>query len=72
VRRLRARYRDLKARIETGPGDETQRADAFVRLESLNPDAWVTADEVAAALEGYEGTLDSLRPLLGRQPRGRR
>jgi hypothetical protein len=72
LRRLRARYGDLKARIETGPGDEAQRAEAFVRLERLNPDAWTSADEVAAALEGYEGTLDSLRPLLGRQPRGRR
>ena len=42
------------------------------RAEGLNPDAWVTADEVTAALEQYETVFDGLRGVVGRYPRGRR
>ena len=69
VTRLRARYVQLQARIaEKGLEDEA-RTELNARVERLNPDAWRTPDEVAAALEQYEAGFESLRAEVGRSPR---
>ncbi len=70
--RLRARYADVRGRLEGKPLDEAVRADCLARVERLNPDAWRSEEEVAHALEEYETIFESLRPFIGRQPRPRR
>ena len=70
--RLRARYAEVMARIAERPLEEEAREELKQRAERLNPDAWVTADEVAAALEQYETVFEGLRGIVGRHPRGRR
>ena len=70
--RLRARYAEVMARIAERPFEEEAREELKQRAERLNPDAWVTADEVTAALEQYETVFDGLRGVVGRHPRGRR
>jgi hypothetical protein len=70
--RLRARYAEVMARIAERPLDEEAREELKQRAERLNPDAWVTADEVSAALEQYETVFEGLRAVVGRHPRRRR
>lgn len=70
--RLRARYAEVMARIAERPLEEDAREELKQRAERLNPDAWVTADEVTAALEQYETVFEGLRGVVGRHPRGRR
>jgi hypothetical protein len=70
--RLRARYAEVMARIAERPLDENAREELKQRAERLNPDAWVTADEVSAALEQYEAIFEGLRAVVGRYPRRRR
>jgi hypothetical protein len=70
--RLRARYSEIMARIADKPMDEPAREELKVRAERLNPDGWVTADEVTAALEGYETVFESLRTVVGHYPPRRR
>jgi hypothetical protein len=70
--RLRARYAEIMARIAERPLDEDAREELKQRAERLNPDAWVTADEVSAALEQYEAIFEGLRAVVGRYPRRRR
>ena len=70
--RLRARYAEVLARIAEQPLEEEAREQLKLRAERLNPDGWVTTDEVAVALEQYETVFEELRALVGRHPRGRR
>jgi hypothetical protein len=70
--RLRARYAEVMARIAERPMEEPVRDELKERAERLNPDAWVTADEVTAALEQYETVFEGLRAVVGRHSRGRR
>ena len=71
--RLRARYAEVMARIAERPFDEEAREQLKLRAERLNPDTWVTADEVAQALETYETVYEGVRSLVGtRHPRRRR
>ena len=70
--RLRARYAEVMARIAERPLEEEAREELKLRAERLNPDAWVTADEVSAALEQYETVFEGLRGVVGRHPRRRR
>jgi hypothetical protein len=70
--RLRARYADIRAKLAARPCEETERTELYARLERLNPDAWLSPEEVAHALEDYEAVFESLRPLVGRQPRSPR
>jgi hypothetical protein len=67
--RLRARYADIAVRLAARPMEETERAELMARVEQLNPDAWRTVDEVAAALEAYESVFESLRSVVGRRRR---
>jgi len=59
-------------RLGAAAVEEDQRAELLGKAERLNPDAWITADAVAAALEEYESIFESLRPFAGRQGRRRR
>jgi len=70
--RLRARYAEVMARIAERPLEEDAREELKQRAERLNPDAWVTADEVTAALEQYETVFEGLRGVVGRHPSRRR
>jgi hypothetical protein len=69
---LRARYLDIKARIEARPPNGADPKELLARVERLNPDAWLSEEEVAHALEEYETVFEALRPLVGRQARPRR
>jgi hypothetical protein len=70
--RLRARYSELMARIAERVTDPA-RADALrLEAEALNPDAWVTPDEVARGLETFGQHEQRLREQLGRRRRARR
>jgi hypothetical protein len=70
--RLRARYAEVMARITEQSVDDEAKEQLKARAERLNPDGWVTADEVAAALEQYEVVFEELRALVGRDPRRHR
>jgi hypothetical protein len=70
--RLRARYTQLMARLDEKPMEEDARVELKGRIERLNPDAWLTADEVGAALEQYESVYESLRADVGHHPSRRR
>jgi hypothetical protein len=70
--RLRARYAEVMARIAERPMDEGAREELKLRAERLNPDGWVTRDEVQHALERYESVFEELRALVGTRRRRRR
>jgi hypothetical protein len=70
--RLRARYAEVMARIGERPMDEGAREELKLRAERLNPDGWVTTDEVQHALEQYESVFEELRALVGTRRRRRR
>ena len=70
--RLRGRYAEILARIAERGGDEPAKAELKERAERLNPDAWVTDDEVRDALEQYEVVFESLRAVVGQRRRRRR
>jgi hypothetical protein len=69
--RLRARYAELLARI-TERGGDAERVEALrVQAESLNPDTWVTDEEVRQGLESFEPKIRDLRAALGLRRRRR-
>jgi hypothetical protein len=70
--RLRARYAEMMARITDRPLEEAAREELKSRAESLNPDAWVTDDEVQQGLEQYESVFEGLRSVVGHPRRRRR
>lgn len=70
--RLRARYAEVMARIAERPMEDLAREELKLRAERLNPDGWVTADEVQHALEQYESVFEGLRALVGTRRRRRR
>jgi hypothetical protein len=69
--RLRARYAELLARI-TERGGEPERVEALrAQAESLNPDTWVTDEEVRLGIESFETKIRDLRATLGLRRRRR-
>jgi hypothetical protein len=72
VHRLRARYADIIARIAEQQADSARQEELKRSAERLNPDSWITPDQVAQALEQYEAVLASLREVAGRRRRRRR
>lgn len=69
--RLRARYAELQARI-TERGGDAARIDALrAQAESLNPDTWVTDEEVQQGIESFEPKIRDLRAALGLRRRRR-
>jgi hypothetical protein len=65
--RLRARHSEVLARIDEKAADPAQQAELKSRAERLNPDGWLTDEEVAAGLEQYEAVYESLRAIVGRR-----
>lgn len=70
--RLRARYAEVMARIAERPMEDEERERLKLRAERLNPDTWVTADEVSTALEEYEMVFQELRAVVGHHRSRRR
>ena len=70
--RLRGRYADVLANLARRVPDEQRRQELREQAEKLNPDTWVTDEEVTAGLDGYEAVLASLREVVGRRRRRRR
>ena len=70
--RVRARYAEVLARISAQITDDAIADELRELAERLNPDAWVTADEVARGLEDFERVLEQLRQRLGPPRRSRR
>jgi hypothetical protein len=52
-------------RIADTPIEDEVRGELNAQAERLNPDAWHTPDEVAAALEQYETVFERLRAEIG-------
>jgi len=72
VHRLRARYTELLARIPERVPDHTRQDELKAQAERLNPDTWVSEEEVRLGLEQYESVLDALRTVVGQGRRRRR
>lgn len=70
--RLRARYAEVLARISERTQDPAQREQLKSQAERLNPDTWVTAEEVARGIEEYESVFATLRAAVGGRSRRRR
>ena len=69
--RLRARFAELQARI-TERGGDLERIEALrAQAEPLNPDSWVTDDEVRRGIEEFEPRIRDLRAALGLRRRRR-
>jgi hypothetical protein len=69
--RLRARYAELMARI-TERGGDPERVEALrAQAETLNPDTWVTGEEVRLGVESFELKIRDLRAALGLRRRRR-
>jgi hypothetical protein len=58
--RLRARYADVRARLERIP-DATRRPEWQTRVDALNPDAWATPEEILRGVQRADGLFDELR-----------
>ena len=72
VERLRARYAEMLARISERTADPLRREELKLQADRLNPDAWVTSEEVVQGLEQYESVFASLREVVGQNRRRRR
>ncbi len=68
--RLSARYAAVRARIDEEIEDAAQAERLREIAEALNPDCWVTPEDVRVALERYEQVYRELREALG--PRRKR
>jgi hypothetical protein len=62
----------MMARIGERVTDPEKQAELKSIAERLNPDAWVTEADVAAGLDGYEASFESLRGVVGQRRRRRR
>jgi hypothetical protein len=70
--RLRGRYAEVLARIDERITDAVGREELKLQAERLNPDSWVTDEEVRVGLEQYESVFESLRAVVGRRRKRRR
>jgi hypothetical protein len=73
--RVRARYAEVLARITEPVGSDPVRLEDMRRAaELLNPDAWVTDEEIASGLQHFDARLGEIRRVLGikRRRRSRR
>lgn len=70
--RLRARHAEVLATIARRVGDPAKAEQLRAEAERLNPDAWVTAEDVRQGIEQYEAAFESIREALGRRRRRRR
>jgi hypothetical protein len=72
IQRLRARYSDILVRITERTADPERREELKWQADRLNPDSWVTPEDVAQALEQYETVLASLGDVIGQRRRRKR
>ena len=70
--RLRGRYAEMMARISERVQDPERQAELKTIAERLNPDAWVTEEDVTVGLDGYETAFEALRGVVGQRRRRRR
>jgi hypothetical protein len=59
--RLRARYAEIEARIHQSAHDDATRAAWQQRAEPLNPDAWVTPEEILRGVSRADELYETLR-----------
>lgn len=59
--RLHARYSEIIGRIHRLPADHAERTAWEARADALNPDNWVTPDEVLSGVERADELFDRLR-----------
>ena len=69
--RLRARYAELLARISERGGDPERIEALRAHAETLNPDTWVTDEEVRQGIDAFEPKIRDLRAALGLRRRRR-
>jgi hypothetical protein len=62
--RLRARYAEITARIHQMDADDATRGAWQTRAEPLNPDSWITPDEILAGVSRADELFDDLRRAL--------
>jgi len=67
--RLRGRHAALLARIDRAVSDPSAARGLHEAAEALNPDSWLTQEDVAKALEEYESTFRKLLDALGARQR---
>ena len=72
IQRLRSRYAEILVRITERTADPERREELKWQADRLNPDSWVTAEDVAQALEQYETVLASLGDAVGQRRRRKR
>jgi hypothetical protein len=72
VQRLRARYAEILVRISERAAEPARREELKLLADRLNPDAWVTDEEVVQGLEQYESVFATLREVVGQKRRRRR
>jgi hypothetical protein len=63
---------EIITRIAERTADEAAREQLKQQAERLNPDAWLTGEDVVQGLEQYESVLASLRDVVGQRRRRRR
>lgn len=69
--RVRGRYAELRAHIEAHPADEATKERWRLTLETINPDAWVTAEDVLAGMTRADAVYAALhREIAAGPPRG--
>ena len=69
--RLRARYAELLTRIAERGGDAERIEALRAQAESLNPDTWVTEEEMRKGIDAFEPKIRDLRAALGLRRRRR-
>lgn len=67
--RLRGRHAAVLARIDRAVSDPSAARALHEEAEALNPDSWLTHEDVARALEEYERTYRKLLDALGPRQR---
>lgn len=72
LERLRARHAEVLARISEKITDPARRAELKSQADRLNPDTWVTDEDVTAGLEQYESVFEALRSVVGRRRKRRK
>ncbi len=71
VARLRARHAEVLARVSDRVTDPARRQALQALAEELNPDAWLSAEEVQQGLADFDARLARLGAQLGRRRSGR-
>ena len=63
--RLRARHSEIVARIHQKDAEPAAREEWLRQAEALDPDLWVTPEQILEGVRSADSRFDSLRRLLG-------